>query len=66
MDGCALARQLRSDPRLQGCVIVAVTGYGDADIRGQCYEAGINLFLVKPVDHVVLERLLNLESVYVQ
>lgn len=62
MDGCAVARQLRLDPRLQGCFIVAITGYGDAEQRRRCYEAGINVFLVKPVDHVVLETLLNLES----
>jgi len=62
MDGCAIARQLRSDPQLQGCFIVAITGYGDAEQRRRCYEAGINEFLIKPVDHVVLESLLNLES----
>jgi len=62
MDGCALARHLRLDPRLQGCFIVAITGYGDAEQRRRCYVAGINVFLVKPVDHVVLERLLNLEG----
>jgi CheY-like chemotaxis protein len=62
MDGCSLARQMRLDPRLQGCFIVAITGYGDAELRAQCYEAGINVFLVKPVDHVVLETLLNLEG----
>ena len=66
MDGCALARQLRLDSRLQGCFIVAITGYSDADLRSQCYDAGINLFLVKPVDHVLLETLLNLESVNVK
>jgi CheY-like chemotaxis protein len=62
MDGCALARQLRRDPRLLGCFIVAITGYGDAEQRRQCYDAGINVFLVKPVDHIVLETLLNLEN----
>jgi CheY-like chemotaxis protein len=62
MDGCALARQLRLDPRLQGCFIVAITGYGDAEQRRRSYDAGINVFLVKPVDHVVLETLLNLEN----
>jgi CheY-like chemotaxis protein len=61
-DGCSVARQLRLDPRLQGCFIVAITGYGDAEQRRRCYAAGINVFLVKPVDHVVLERLLNLEG----
>jgi len=62
MDGFSLARQLRLDPRLQGCFIVAITGYGDAEQRRRSYDAGINVFLVKPVDHVVLETLLNLEN----
>jgi CheY-like chemotaxis protein len=62
MDGCSLARQLRLDPRLQGCFIVAVTGYGDAEQRRRAYEAGINLFLVKPVDTRFLETVLSLES----
>jgi DNA-binding response OmpR family regulator len=62
MDGCCLARQLRLDARLQGCFIVAVTGYGDAEQRRRAYEAGINLFLVKPVDTRFLETVLSLES----
>jgi CheY-like chemotaxis protein len=62
MDGCALARQLRLDRRLQGCFIVAITGYGDAEQRRRSYEAGINLFLVKPVDPHFLETILNLEA----
>jgi CheY-like chemotaxis protein len=62
MDGCTLARQLRLEPRLRGCFIVAITGYGDAEQRRRCYDAGINVFLVKPVDDAFLETLLNLEA----
>ena len=62
MDGCALARQLRVNPRLQGCFIVAITGFGDAEQRRRCYEAGVNVFLVKPVDPAFLEALLNLQG----
>ena len=62
MDGCEVARKLRLEPRLQGCFIVAITGLGDAEQRRRCYDAGVNVFLVKPVDHVVLETLLNLED----
>jgi CheY-like chemotaxis protein len=65
MDGYALARQLRLNPRLQGCFIVAITGYGDDEQRRRSYESGINLFLVKPVDPIVLEKLLQLEGDYV-
>jgi CheY-like chemotaxis protein len=64
MDGYALARQLRLHSRLQGCFIVAITGYGDDEQRRRSYESGINLFLVKPVDPIVLEKLLQLEGDY--
>ena len=62
MDGCALARQLRVNPLTQGCFIVAITGYGNAEQRRRCYESGINVFLVKPVDLAFLEALLNLHG----
>jgi len=61
MDGCEAAIQLRLDSRFQGCFIVAITGHGDDEQRRRCQEAGIDLFLVKPVDPVVLESLLALE-----
>ncbi len=65
MDGYALASQLRGDSRLRGTFIVAITGYGDDEHRRRSYESGINLFLVKPVDPAVLEKLLQLEDDYV-
>lgn len=65
MDGCQMAREIRLDPRLQSCFIVAVTGYGDDEQRESCRQAGIDLLLVKPVDAVVLETLLELEGNYV-
>jgi CheY-like chemotaxis protein len=65
MDGCEMARQLRLDPRLDGCFIVAITGYGDEEQRTRCRKAGVDLLLVKPVDSLVLESLLALEGNYV-
>lgn len=62
MDGCELARQLRLDARLQGCFIAVVTGYGSDQQRRHCREAGVDLFLVKPVDPTILESLLTLEG----
>jgi CheY-like chemotaxis protein len=62
MDGCAVARQLRLKPHLQGCFIVAITGFGDPELRREACDAGINVFLIKPVDYAVLETLLNLEG----
>jgi len=62
MDGCELARQLRSDARLRGCFIAVITGYGSAQQRRRCQEAGVDLFLVKPVNPTILEFLLALEG----
>jgi len=61
MDGCFVARQLHEERQLLGCCIVAVTGYGDPEHRHQCYEAGIDDFLVKPVDLARLQSLLTLQ-----
>jgi len=60
MDGCAVAQRLHSDPHLQGCCIGAMTGSGDAEQQQRCAEAGIDQFLVKPVDLDTLESVLNL------
>jgi DNA-binding response OmpR family regulator len=64
-DGCELAQQLRGDGRLKDCFMIAVTGRGDEAHRQRCRQAGIDLVLVKPVDPVILESLLTLESEYV-
>jgi CheY-like chemotaxis protein len=61
MDGCQLAAQIRRHARLKECFLIAVTGFGDEKHRRQCHEAGIDLFLIKPVEALVLETLLMLE-----
>lgn len=61
MDGCELAVQLRKRAGLQDCFLIAVTGFGDEKHRRQCRQAGIDLFLVKPVEAVVMGTLLMLE-----
>jgi CheY-like chemotaxis protein len=50
LDGCALARRLRLEPRVNPPLLVAVTGYGDAAHRRAAAEAGFEHYLVKPVD----------------
>lgn len=50
MDGCELARRLRSLPGLpEDLKLVAVTGYGQAKDRRRSTEAGFAAHLVKPV-----------------
>lgn len=61
MDGCHMAVQLRQCAGLKESFLIAVTGLGDEKNRRRCQEAGIDLFLIKPVDPLVLETLLMLE-----
>jgi len=61
MDGCQLAAQIRRHARLKECFLIAATGFGDEKHRQQCHEAGIDLFLVKPVEALVIQTLLMLE-----
>ena len=57
-----MAMQMRRQDRLKHCFIVAVTGRTDAKHRSQCYEAGVDLVLIKPVVPSHLQTLLMLES----
>jgi CheY-like chemotaxis protein len=59
MDGLELARRLRSDPRTDGMVLVALTGYGSDGDRDQTRRAGFDHHLTKPVDVESLEALLG-------
>lgn len=63
IDGCELAIRLRRDKQLRGCFLIAVTGFADVTRRQRCRDAGIDLFLIKPVDSALLETILELERV---
>ena len=65
MSGLEVARQVRQQARLNDCFIIAVTGRTDAGHRRQCEEAGIDLFLIKPVTPSILQTLLTWEAEYV-
>jgi CheY-like chemotaxis protein len=62
--GLELASQVRRQARLNDCLLVAVTGRTDAGHRLQCEEAGLELFLIKPVNLSFLRTLLAAESEY--
>ena len=49
MDGYELARRLRSDAMLPAMMLVAVTGWGQAEDRRRAREAGFDDHLTKPV-----------------
>jgi CheY-like chemotaxis protein len=51
-----VAQRLRiANDRLR---LIAITGYGQPEARERALEAGIEHFLVKPIDAVELQRLL--------
>jgi CheY-like chemotaxis protein len=54
LEGFAVARRLRADPRTRGARVHCLTGHGDPLSRLQAEEAGCELFLTKPVDPVAL------------
>jgi PAS domain S-box-containing protein len=58
MDGYELARRLRSEPKLANSLLVALTGYGQAEDRQKAEEAGFDYHLVKPVSIDALRDLL--------
>jgi CheY-like chemotaxis protein len=58
MNGCDLARSLRGQAWGERMLLIAVTGWGQAEDRRRTREAGFDAHLVKPVDHAVLLRLL--------
>jgi CheY-like chemotaxis protein len=59
MDGYEVAHQLRQLDGTQRSLLVAVTGYGQAEDRLRSREAGFDHHLVKPVDIEALRRLLG-------
>jgi CheY-like chemotaxis protein len=49
MNGHEVARALRSDPITRSAFIAVVTGYDSAAERQRATDAGVDLYLVKPV-----------------
>jgi signal transduction histidine kinase/ActR/RegA family two-component response regulator len=49
MDGIELALRLRSDPATAASLLIAITGYGQAQDRKRTAKAGFDSHLVKPV-----------------
>jgi len=58
MDGKELARRLRAQPETAGCLLVAVTGYGQDSDRASAMAAGFDHYLVKPIDTAKLDAIL--------
>jgi CheY-like chemotaxis protein len=54
LNGYDLARRIREQPWGKEIVLIAVTGWGQAEDRERTIDAGFDEHLVKPVDPTVL------------
>jgi CheY-like chemotaxis protein len=54
LDGYEVARRLRREPGLEGTLVVAVSGYGQAQDKRRALEAGCDAHMTKPADPRVL------------
>lgn len=59
MNGNELARHLRISPETAKCILIAITGYGQASDREAAIQAGFNHHLIKPVDAEKLFHILS-------
>lgn len=50
MDGLALTRKLKADPRTRDSIIVALTAYAMKGDEARALEAGCDAYITKPVD----------------
>jgi CheY-like chemotaxis protein/anti-sigma regulatory factor (Ser/Thr protein kinase) len=58
VNGYEACRRIRGEPWGQDIIIVAQTGWGQEDDKRKSQEAGFTFHMVKPIDHVDLEKLL--------
>jgi PAS domain S-box-containing protein len=59
MSGYDVARQIRSDPTGKELLIMALTGYGQAEDRQRSHDAGFNFHITKPLGPDLLAALVT-------
>ncbi len=59
LNGYEVAIAIREQPWGQTMILVALTGWGQAEDRRKSAEAGFNAHMVKPIEHDELLQLLN-------
>jgi len=57
VEGHEVARRIRASLHGQSIMLIALTGYGDAEDMRRTQEAGFDLHLVKPVDMAALAQI---------
>ncbi len=50
MNGFEVAHRLRSQPESRDALLIALTGYGEAESRSRSVQAGFDFHMVKPAD----------------
>ena len=60
MNGFEVAHGLRSQPESRDALLIALTGYGEAESRSRSAQAGFDFHMVKPADvNLLLSMLAN-------
>ena len=59
IDGFEVCRQIKKEPSLQTCRVIALTAFSQEDYRKRALGVGCELYIVKPIDVKVLEELLG-------
>ena len=59
LDGYEVARVVRANPTGKSALLIAVTGYGQAEDRQRSSEVGFDAHLVKPVSQSLLSTLIT-------
>ena len=62
IDGYAVARAIRENPKFSGVFLVAVTGYGQDADRELAHEAGFDRHITKPIGIVALRDVIQQAS----
>jgi signal transduction histidine kinase len=56
MDGMQATRRLRQDAELKAIPVIAISASATAEHRAECLQAGVNVFLTKPVSLQALQQ----------
>lgn len=59
LDGLAVTKNLRRDPRFVNVPIVIVSGHDPLTFRPLALEAGCTEYLLKPIDFDLLDKVLS-------